>query len=96
MIFEGFEIHASPFLTRAYCKNKKCKKKPELMEVSNGMFSSALFCRDCHSVYIIKMEQVKKVPKEFMQQCLNEVARENRKRKAVQEFDELLANPKKK
>jgi hypothetical protein len=70
----------------AYCSNKRCKKKPELMEVSNGFISRALFCPDCKSVYVLKLERVEKVSKEFLEQCLDQLEHENRKKILIAEL----------
>jgi len=81
MIYEGFKIHSIEHFTEAYCTNKQCKKKPELLEVSNGFLSRALFCPNCKSVYVLKLEKVprKNVTKQFMEQCLEDVEFERRK-----------------
>jgi len=73
MIFNGFKLHAVPTIHEAYCTNKKCKKKPELVEVSNGLLSISLFCIECKSVYILKLERQEKVSKAYLQQCMDEV-----------------------
>lgn len=96
MIFEGFKIHAVPHIDDAYCTNKRCKKKGRLEEVSNGFLSAALFCRECESVYLIKLERVKKVPKDFLQQCKDEIERKLRKAKASMLFDDEIEKRKKK
>jgi len=64
MKFDDFEITASPFLTNAYCKT--CRNS--LVEVSNGWFSSAMFCPKCKLVYVVKLIKVpnKKISKEFL------------------------------
>ena len=92
MIFEGFKLHAVPTIHEAHCRNKKCKKKPELVEVSNGMLSlsMALFCTECKSVYLLKLIRKQNVPKEFIQQCLDEVERDNRRREASYAFTNEL------
>ena len=72
MKFDNFEIHASPFLSDAYCK--RCHNS--LIEVSNGWFSSAMFCPKCELVYIVKLIQVpkSKVSKEFLEQARKDAA----------------------
>lgn len=66
MIFDGFKIAASPFITDAYCK---CGNR--LHEVSNGLLSAAMFCPKCENVYLLKLVKLpdKKVTKEFLEQC---------------------------
>ena len=73
MKFEGFRIHAEPFITEAHCR--KCRN--ELVEVSNGWFSRAMFCTNCESVYVLKLIRVpdKKVTKEFLEQAHREAGR---------------------
>jgi len=73
MKFDDFEIHASPFFTRAYCR--ECRDS--LLEVSNGWFSRAMFCPKCKNVYLIKLVKVpnKKVTKEFLEQAEREAKR---------------------
>lgn len=70
MRFDDFEIQASPFITRAYCK--KCGN--DLVEVSNGWFSRAMFCPKCKIVYAIKLIKIpeKKVSKAFLVQAEKE------------------------
>lgn len=96
MIFEGFKIHAVPMLDEAYCNNKRCKRKDKLIEVSNGFLSSALFCPACESVYLIKLERVKKVPKDFLQQCKDEVELDRRRRLTIVEFNQEVESRKRK
>ena len=86
MVYEGFKIHSYEKIMEAYCSNKRCKKKPELMEVSNGFISRALFCPDCKSVYVLKLERVEKVSKEFLDQCLDQLEHENRKKILIAEL----------
>lgn len=71
MKFDDFEIHASPFITSAYCKN--CHNS--LKQVSNGWFSKAMFCPKCETVYTVKLIKVpeKKVNKEFLEQARKEI-----------------------
>jgi len=73
MKFGDFEIHASPFLTNAYCK--KCRNN--LVEVSNGWLSRAMFCPKCKLVYTIKLIKIpdKKVSKEFLEQAEEEASK---------------------
>lgn len=70
MIFEGFEIHAEPYIRKAICKN--CRG--EMTEVSNGWLSSALFCSKCEKVYCLKLVKVpdSKITKEYLEQCRKE------------------------
>jgi DNA-directed RNA polymerase subunit M/transcription elongation factor TFIIS len=76
MKFTNFEIHASPFLLNAFCKD--CGKS--LKEVSNGWFSSALYCKDCKVVYEIKAVKIPahKISKEFLDQCEKGIETENK------------------
>lgn len=90
MIFEGFKLHAIPTIHEAYCTNKKCKKKPELTEVSNGLLSRAWFCHACNSVYLLQLERQTKIPKEFLQKCLDEIERNYRKDAAVFQFNKEI------
>ena len=70
MKFEGFDIHATPFIIESYCE---CGSN--LVEVSNGWLSSALFCVKCENVYVIKKIKLPKtkVTKEFLNQCRFEI-----------------------
>lgn len=70
MIFEDFKLIATPKIIDATCRSCKC----DLVEVTNGLFSLAWFCKKCKSVYVPKMMKVpsKKVSKEFMEQCLKQ------------------------
>lgn len=75
MILDNFKLHAIPQLDEAYCTNKKCKKKSELFEVSNGLLGAAWFCPDCESVYILKLERFPlrgKKHQNFLEQCRKE------------------------
>ncbi len=86
MIYEGFKIHSVEHIQEAYCQNKRCKTKPEMLEVSNGFLSRALFCPACHSVYILRLELVPKTHKnykEFKQQCLDELRHDQLKKEAI-------------
>ena len=94
MVFNNFKLHATPTLHEAYCTNKKCKKKPELTEVSNGFVSSAWFCHECKSVYLLQLERQTKVPKEFLQQCLDELERDYRRSAAAFAFNKELEDRK--
>ena len=88
MKFDGFEIHAEPYLNDAYCE---CGEK--LHEVSNGWISRAFFCAKCENVYLIKKVKVpkKKITKEFLQQCKFEIKFQEEKfklrKKLEKEFD---------
>jgi hypothetical protein len=65
MIFENFEIMANPKIINAYCK---CGN--EMIEVSNGFLSVAVYCEKCKKVYIPVLKDVtKKADKEFIKQC---------------------------
>ena len=87
MIYEGFKIHSVEHIHEAYCSSHRCrKKKPELIEVSNGFLSRSLFCPVCHAVYVLKLERHTKVPKAFLQQCLDEVEHQNRKQLLIGEL----------
>lgn len=90
MIFEGFKLHAVPTIREAYCRNKKCKTKPELVEVSNGLLSVALFCSNCHSVYALKLERIQKVSKEYLRQCLDQIELETIKNTAGGDYLDAL------
>lgn len=87
MIYEGFKIGSIEHIHDAYCTSYKCRKKvTELIEVSNGLLSRALFCPECHAIYILKLERVRKVNKEFLEQCLEEVDFQNRKKNLIDEM----------
>ena len=66
MKFKNFRITAIPNITDAYCE---CGA--ELIEVSNGFLSSAMFCPKCENVYQLKLVKmpIKKVSIEFINQC---------------------------
>lgn len=66
MIYDGFKIAATPFIHDAYCK---CGNR--LVEVSNGLLSTAMYCPKCQSVYTLRLIKLaaKKVSEEFLQQC---------------------------
>jgi len=55
MIFNKFKIHATPYITDAYCE---CGDY--LKEVSNGWLSSAMYCKGCGNVYVLKLIKVPK------------------------------------
>lgn len=86
MIFKNFNLHAIPVINDAYCTNKKCKKKSELFQVSNGILSTAFFCKDCHSVYLLKLERQTEVSMAYLQQCFDELERSNRKLEVSRAF----------
>ena len=73
MKYEGFEIHASPFITDAYCE---CGKR--LIEVANGLLSTAMYCPKCENVYRLKLIKVnrKKASKKFLKQCREDYGRD--------------------
>jgi hypothetical protein len=64
------EIHAEPYITRAYCKCKEALK-----QVSNGFLGTAFYCSKCDSVYELKLIKVpkKKISKEYLEQCRKEI-----------------------
>ena len=76
MKFERFSINAIPIFTDAYCK---CGNN--LVEVSNGLLSRALFCKKCKSVYKLELRKVSKkyISKEFLLQCEKESKMTNKK-----------------
>jgi len=76
MMFEGFGVSAIPFVHDAYCK---CGVK--LKEVSNGLLSKAMYCPKCENVYLLKLvkEPKKKISKEFLNQCREEVTTKAKK-----------------
>lgn len=67
MKFKNFSIHASPFISDAYCE---CGNS--LKEVSNGFFSIVMFCSICENIYQLKLIKVpnKKIDHEFLEQCI--------------------------
>ena len=73
MIFDNFEIHATPFLSYFYCP--KCKNSAE--QISSISFTSVFFCPKCEDVYTIKAIQIpkNKIKKEFIEQCKAELKR---------------------
>jgi len=83
--FRTFKIH-----THAEIKASCTKCGIELKEVSNGLFSSAYFCRKCKNVYIPEMRKVpkNKLHKEFMKQCLEEDEIEKLQMEAVRVYRE--------
>lgn len=87
MKFTDFEIHASPFLLNASCGD--CGKS--LIEVSDGWFSSALYCEKCKIVYEIKMVKIptKKVTKEFFKQCEKEIDRKRQIKELNKRINEV-------
>jgi len=70
MIFNGFEIHAEPFISKATCK---CGKS-ELVQVPNGFLGIAMYCPECENVYTLKMIKVpaNKLNQDFIDQCRDE------------------------
>ncbi len=77
MKFDNFSVVAIPVLRDASCKN--CKT--ELVEVSNGWFSSAMFCPKCENVYIVKLVKApdKQVNSAFLENARRESAKKMRK-----------------
>jgi len=95
MNYEGFKIHSTERIMEAYCTNKRCKKRgeKEMVEVSNGFASIALFCPHCESVYVLSLEKVDgRIKKnreryaEFIQQCRDKVRLNELKRQAIGQF----------
>ena len=76
MKFDDFRIAAEPVLMDAYCK--ECSN--QLVEVSNGWVSRALFCPKCELVYTIKLIKVngKKVSEKYLAQCRKEAERKHK------------------
>lgn len=72
MKFDSFSIHATLFITDAYCTNRKCRGS--LREVSNGWLSRAMFCPKCEAVYMLRLIKVidHKVSPEFVTQARKE------------------------
>jgi uncharacterized Zn finger protein (UPF0148 family) len=70
MLFNDFRVVSTHRIVDAKCKD--CGQ--ELKEVSNGLWSSAMFCPACESVYVVKLIKVnkKKVSEEFLQQARKE------------------------
>jgi hypothetical protein len=70
MIYDGFKIAATPFICDAYCK---CGSR--LIEVTNGLLSTAMYCPKCENVYALKLVKVpsKRVGDGFLQMCRNKV-----------------------
>jgi hypothetical protein len=73
MKFQGFSIHAQPFITDATCR--ECRNG--LKEVSNGFLSVAMFCPKCESVYILRLVKMPndKVTTEFLAQAREEIGK---------------------
>ena len=73
MKFDKFEITSSSHIVNATCE---CGYRME--EVSNGWFSSALFCKECENVYELKLIKVpkKKIGEDFLVQCRVEANRQ--------------------
>ena len=74
MKFDDFEIHASPYILNAYCR--ECRGT--LVEVSNGWFSRAMFCPKCENVYQLKLIKISKskVSDAFLEQARKEINKE--------------------
>jgi len=96
MIYEGFKIHSTERIHEAYCSNRKCKKRgeKEMIEVSNGFASVALFCPHCESVYVLTLERVDPRSKKnrgqykrFLEQCRDEVRLQQLKRQAIGQLE---------
>ena len=69
MIFENFQIAATPFIHHAYCK---CGES--LIEVSNGLLSKVMYCPKCENVYQLKLIKIsdRKLNQDFIDQCRQE------------------------
>lgn len=83
MTFDGFKIIADAHIIDATCR--QCHH--DMSEISNGWFSSALFCPHCDSVYVLKMIRVSdgNVTPEFIKQAKEEIQRKRKK------FDRAVA-----
>jgi hypothetical protein len=70
MNYEKFRIVASPYITDAYCE---CGNS--LKEVSDGWFSSAMYCGKCNNIYKLKLIKMpkNKINRKFIAQCKKEV-----------------------
>jgi len=69
MIYTNFKIGASPYVYDAYCE---CGK--QMIEVSDGFLSSALYCSQCENIYKLKLVKIPKreVGIEYLKQCREE------------------------
>ena len=72
MLFSGFKVYAKPFIGDSPCKNRGCNSY--LVQVSNGLLSSAMFCKKCKNVYVLKLVKVpdSEVTEEFLIQAEKE------------------------
>ncbi len=68
MIFDSFELHASPFFSRVLCP----KHRNEMIELDNGWFSKCWYCKQCEYPYELKFLKMKKVNKENLKKALEE------------------------
>ena len=77
MKYDNFNITAQPYITEAYCNN--CSG--ELVEVSNGWFSSAMFCPKCERVFVLKLIKAKDkdINEAFLEQARKEAASKKKK-----------------
>ena len=76
MKFDNFSIRAEPYITDGVCT--QCYS--ELIQVTSGWFSAAMFCPKCESVYSLKLIRVNqdKVSTEFLTQAREEAKRKRR------------------
>ena len=70
MKYDNFRLVAFPQVIDAYCG---CGR--ELVEVSNGFVSRAMYCPKCESVYRLRLikEPKKNVSRKYLEQCRKEV-----------------------
>lgn len=87
MIFSDFEIRATPFIRDAFCKD--CDT--QLIQVSHGALSAAMFCKRCKNVYVLKLIKLSKhkVTAEFLKQAEKEV-KEKQDGKTKNHYNGLL------
>lgn len=69
MIYDNFEIHAFPSITKAYCT--KCGTK--LIEMPDGWFKKVFACPKCKIVYTLKLVKIpdKKIDRKLFLKLLN-------------------------
>lgn len=72
MIYQKFRISTSWYITDAYCE---CGEL--LVEVSDSLLSSAMFCTVCENVYKLDLRKVpsKKLGKSFIERCRKEAGK---------------------
>ena len=75
MKFKNFSISAYTRIVDAHCD---CRA--ELVEVSNGFLSSAMYCPKCENVYILKLVKVpkSKINDAFLKQSREEYQLKNK------------------